>query len=40
MAEPNQRCPTAVSTVRLCERIRQRDNSARAVLIERYCGAL
>ena len=40
MAEPDQRCPTAESTVRLCERIRQGDTSARDVLIERYFGAL
>ncbi len=40
MAEPDQRCPTAESTVRLCERIRQGDSSARDVLIERYFGAL
>jgi len=40
MAEPDQRCPTAESTVRLCERIREGDASARDVLIERYFGAL
>jgi RNA polymerase sigma factor (sigma-70 family) len=40
MAEPDQRCPTAESTVRLCKRIRQGDTSARDVLIERYFGAL
>jgi len=40
MAEPDQRYPTAESTVRLCERIRRGDASARAVLIERYFGAL
>ena len=40
MAEPDQRCPTAESTVKLCERIRQGDTSARDVLIERYFRAL
>jgi RNA polymerase sigma-70 factor (ECF subfamily) len=40
MAEPDRRSPTAESTLRLCERIREGDNSARAVLIERYFAAL
>jgi len=40
MADPDRRCPTAESTVRLCERIRHGDDSARAALIERYFGAL
>ncbi len=40
MAEPDRPCPTAESTVRLCEKIREGDAAARAVLIERYFGAL
>ena len=40
MADPDRRCPTAESTVRLCERIRHGDDSARAALIERYFCAL
>ncbi len=40
MAEPDRPCPTDESTVRLCEQIREGDAAARAVLIERYFGAL